>query len=125
MQRPLIRLLAAGPAIKRQSGSGYVQSRRIPAYIATGILSNISSTSTISNHLLPASTSLLSTSTKPRHTAALSLEPDAIVQQPPPLTLTWPHSGWKEQTIQDIVPTHRPPRTFGDRVAWRMVRLCR
>lgn len=41
------------------------------------------------------------------------------------LPLTWPHDGWKENVLLNVVPSHREPRTFGDWVAWKIVRTCR
>lgn len=41
------------------------------------------------------------------------------------LPLTWPHTGWTEKMLLDVVPSHREPRTLGDKFAWRVTRLCR
>ncbi|KAK3312236.1 mitochondrial alternative oxidase [Apodospora peruviana] len=41
------------------------------------------------------------------------------------LPLTWPHKGWTEKMLLDVVPSHREPRTVGDRFAWRVTRICR
>lgn len=41
------------------------------------------------------------------------------------LPLTWPHEGWNENVLLNVVPSHREPRTFGDWVAWKIVRTCR
>ncbi|KAH0436837.1 alternative oxidase [Colletotrichum camelliae] len=37
----------------------------------------------------------------------------------------WPHPGYTEQQMRDIVPDHRVPRTVGDWAAWKFVRLAR
>lgn len=37
----------------------------------------------------------------------------------------WPHPGYTEQQMHDIVPDHRAPRTVGDWAAWKFVRLAR
>ncbi|GJC99700.1 alternative oxidase [Colletotrichum higginsianum] len=37
----------------------------------------------------------------------------------------WPHPGYTEQQMHDIVPDHREPRSFGDWAAWKFVRLAR
>ncbi|KXX80016.1 Alternative oxidase, mitochondrial [Madurella mycetomatis] len=36
------------------------------------------------------------------------------------LPLTWPHKGWDDNVVLEVVPSHRKPRTMGDRVAWTM-----
>lgn len=41
------------------------------------------------------------------------------------LPLTWPHEGWNENVLLNVVPSHREPRTFGDWIAWKIVRTCR
>ncbi|KAK3933834.1 alternative oxidase-domain-containing protein [Diplogelasinospora grovesii] len=43
----------------------------------------------------------------------------------PPLYLTWPHPGWSEKVVHEIITSHRKPETFGDRFAWRVIRVCR
>ncbi|KAK7923163.1 Alternative oxidase [Apiospora marii] len=37
----------------------------------------------------------------------------------------WPHHGYTEQEMLDVVPDHRPPQTMGERVAWKFMRFCR
>ncbi|KAI3548614.1 alternative oxidase [Colletotrichum filicis] len=37
----------------------------------------------------------------------------------------WPHPGYTEQQMHDIVPDHRAPRTVGDWAAWKFVRVAR
>ncbi|KAK2023381.1 alternative oxidase [Colletotrichum zoysiae] len=37
----------------------------------------------------------------------------------------WPHPGYTEQQMHDIVPDHREPRTVSDWAAWKFVRLAR
>lgn len=37
----------------------------------------------------------------------------------------WPHPGYTEEELLAVVPAHREPKTFGERVAWRLIRLCR
>lgn len=37
----------------------------------------------------------------------------------------WPHHGYTEQEMLDVVPAHREPRTLGDRAAWKFMRFCR
>jgi len=44
------------------------------------------------------------------------------IRQTPP---AWPHEGYTEEQMLSVVPDHRPPRTIGDTIAWRLVRLCR
>lgn len=41
------------------------------------------------------------------------------------LHLTWPHKGWDDSLVHEVVASHRKPRTFGDKVAWRAIRICR
>lgn len=41
------------------------------------------------------------------------------------LPLTWPHDGWNKDVLLNVVPSHREPRTFGDWIAWKIVRTCR
>ncbi|RYP53301.1 hypothetical protein DL768_001658 [Monosporascus sp. mg162] len=37
----------------------------------------------------------------------------------------WPHHGYTEQEMLDVVPAHREPRTLGDWAAWKFMRFCR
>jgi len=41
------------------------------------------------------------------------------------LPLTWQHTGWTEKMLLEVVPSHRKPRTFGDKFAWKLTRVCR
>ncbi|KAK4149909.1 mitochondrial alternative oxidase [Chaetomidium leptoderma] len=41
------------------------------------------------------------------------------------LPLSWPHKGWDDKVVQEVVPSHRKPRTRSDRIAWRVIRICR
>ncbi|KAK0719383.1 alternative oxidase-domain-containing protein [Lasiosphaeris hirsuta] len=41
------------------------------------------------------------------------------------LPLTWPHEGWRENIVLEVTPSHRKPRTAGDRFAWGVTRICR
>ena len=41
------------------------------------------------------------------------------------LHLTWPHKGWDDTVVLDVVPSHRKPRTVGDHFAWKVTRICR
>lgn len=46
----------------------------------------------------------------------------AYIRQTPP---AWPHHGYTDQEMLSITPEHRKPKTLGDWLAWRLVRLCR
>ncbi|KAI1341347.1 alternative oxidase [Xylariaceae sp. FL0016] len=37
----------------------------------------------------------------------------------------WPHHGYTEQEMLDVVPAHRKPETWGDYLAWKFMRFCR
>ncbi len=37
----------------------------------------------------------------------------------------WPHHGYTEQEMLDVVPAHREPQTLGDWAAWKFMRFCR
>ena len=37
----------------------------------------------------------------------------------------WPHQGYSEEELNGVVPAHRPPRTLGDRIAWRVIKFAR
>ncbi|KAI5866828.1 alternative oxidase [Durotheca rogersii] len=37
----------------------------------------------------------------------------------------WPHHGYTEQEMLQVVPAHRPVKTWGDWVAWKAIRTCR
>lgn len=37
----------------------------------------------------------------------------------------WPHHGFTAEEMLAVVPDHRPPRTVGDWVAWKIVRIAR
>ncbi|KAK3903380.1 mitochondrial alternative oxidase [Staphylotrichum tortipilum] len=38
----------------------------------------------------------------------------------PSVHLTWPHKGWDDKVVLEVVPSHREPRTLSDRIAWGM-----
>lgn len=44
-----------------------------------------------------------------------------IVTTPP----AWPHHGYTREQMEAVVPAHRPPRTLGDKAAWKTVRFAR
>ncbi|KAM7216952.1 AOX1 alternative oxidase mitochondrial precursor encoded by the AOX protein [Rhypophila decipiens] len=46
----------------------------------------------------------------------------AYIRKTPP---AWPHHGYTEQEMLSVVPEHRPPKTVGDWMAWKLVRMCR
>jgi hypothetical protein len=46
----------------------------------------------------------------------------AYIRQTPP---AWPHPGYTEEEMLAVTPAHRPPRTVGDWLAWKLVRLAR
>ncbi|KAK0717895.1 alternative oxidase-domain-containing protein [Lasiosphaeria miniovina] len=46
----------------------------------------------------------------------------AYIRKTPP---AWAHHGWTEQEMLSVVPEHREPKTVGDWLAWKLVRLCR
>ncbi|CAJ2501163.1 Uu.00g040160.m01.CDS01 [Anthostomella pinea] len=37
----------------------------------------------------------------------------------------WPHHGYTEQEMLDVVPGHRKPETWGELAAWKFMRFCR
>jgi hypothetical protein len=37
----------------------------------------------------------------------------------------WPHHGYTEQEMLDVVPAHRAPENWGDKIAWKIMRVCR
>ncbi|KAI5926881.1 alternative oxidase [Camillea tinctor] len=37
----------------------------------------------------------------------------------------WPHHGYTEQEMLEVVPAHRKPETWGDLFAWKFMRFCR
>jgi hypothetical protein len=39
--------------------------------------------------------------------------------------LTWPHKGWDDKVVLEVIPSHRKPRTLNDRIAWRVISICR
>lgn len=50
----------------------------------------------------------------PRDTAHIKITPPA-----------WPHPGYTKEEMEAVVPAHRPPRTLGDKAAWKTVRFAR
>lgn len=71
------------------------------------------------------------TSQQPRHfstTPATQLrdffpeKETAYIRQTPP---SWPHQGYTEQEMLSVVPEHREPKTVGDWLAWKLVRIAR
>lgn len=49
-------------------------------------------------------------------------EETELIRRTPP---AWPHHGYSEKDMLAVVPAHREPKTFGDWVAWKLVRTCR
>lgn len=45
-----------------------------------------------------------------------------FIRRTPP---AWPHHGYTEEELLSVVPAHREPKTFGDWVAWKLIRICR
>ncbi|KAK0621726.1 alternative oxidase-domain-containing protein [Bombardia bombarda] len=45
-----------------------------------------------------------------------------LIRRTPP---AWPHHGWTEEEMLSVVPEHRPPKTVGEWLAWKLVRICR
>ncbi|KAF3062037.1 Alternative oxidase, mitochondrial [Daldinia childiae] len=37
----------------------------------------------------------------------------------------WPHHGYTEEEMLNVVPAHRPAKTWGDWAAWKFMRSCR
>ncbi|KAF5020265.1 hypothetical protein F66182_7713 [Fusarium sp. NRRL 66182] len=37
----------------------------------------------------------------------------------------WPHEGYSYEEMLSVEPAHRPPKTAGDHIAWKIVRLAR
>lgn len=56
-------------------------------------------------------------------TLKADLAKEAATSGSPPLT--WPHKGWDDKVVLEVVPSHRQPRTLSDWIAWRMIRACR
>jgi len=48
-------------------------------------------------------------------------ETDYIRRTPP----AWPHHGYTQEELLSVVPQHREPKTVGDWIAWKVVRICR
>jgi hypothetical protein len=63
----------------------------------------------------------------PRTTAKAfsSKETAAQPASPTGVSLSWPHKGWDDDVVLQVTPSHRKPRTAGDRIAWRLTRVCR
>lgn len=38
---------------------------------------------------------------------------------------SWPHHGYTEKEMLEVVPAHRKPQTVGDWAAWKFMRFCR
>jgi hypothetical protein len=45
-----------------------------------------------------------------------------FIRRTPP---AWPHPGYTEEELLAVVPAHREPKTIGERVAWRLIKICR
>ena len=48
-------------------------------------------------------------------------ETEYIRKTPP----AWPHHGFTYEEMTSVVPGHREPRTLGDMIAWRLIRIAR
>ncbi|KAK0746843.1 alternative oxidase [Schizothecium vesticola] len=79
----------------------------------------------------PAGLRLTSHVQQPRHfstTPATQLrdffpeKETAYIRKTPP---SWPHHEWTEQEMLSVVPEHREPKTMGDWLAWKLVRIAR
>jgi len=46
----------------------------------------------------------------------------AYIRKTPP---AWAHPGYTEEEMLAVTPAHRPPKTVGDWVAWKLVRFAR
>lgn len=46
----------------------------------------------------------------------------AYIRKTPP---SWPHQGYTEEEVLSVVPEHREPKTVGDWLAWKLVRIAR
>jgi hypothetical protein len=46
----------------------------------------------------------------------------AYIRQTPP---AWPHPGYTEEEMLAVTPAHRSPKTVGDWIAWKLVRMAR
>lgn len=46
----------------------------------------------------------------------------AYIRQTPP---AWPHPGYTEEEMLAVTPAHRSPKTVGDWLAWKLVRMAR
>ena len=64
---------------------------------------------------------LSTTAIPPRQETALAKQTSGLGSLP----LTWPHKGWDDKVVLEVVPSHREPRTLSDKIAWRAIRLCR
>lgn len=45
-----------------------------------------------------------------------------FIRKTPP---AWSHPGYTEEEMLAVTPGHRPPKTVGDWIAWKLVRLAR
>ncbi|KAK4227119.1 alternative oxidase-domain-containing protein [Podospora fimiseda] len=63
-----------------------------------------------------------------RYVASVPVATPSNSRQPAPfstLPLSWPHKGWDHNIASQIVPSHRPPRTISDKLAYTLIRICR
>jgi hypothetical protein len=61
--------------------------------------------------------------TKPHQLRAIFPRKDTpFVRTTPP---AWPHPGYTEEELLAVTPGHREPKTMGDWVAWKLVRIAR
>lgn len=99
-----------------------------PIYHSTSILSypvgiRLSNAATAPRQSQHASTPRsFSTTSAARLRDFFPAKETTYIRQTPP---AWPHEGYTEEQMLSVVPDHREPRTLGDKIAWKLVRLCR
>ncbi|KAL1894939.1 inducible alternative oxidase 2 [Sporothrix stenoceras] len=121
----------------RITSSALGQSQLVGRQIARAAIPTFCSSSQTSFHKLsPTSSSTFSINSRRPGSAAAPFstttaarmrdvfparETEHIRQTP----AAWPHHGYTEAEMLAVVPGHRAPETIGDRIAWRLMRICR
>ncbi|CAK7219909.1 inducible alternative oxidase 2 [Sporothrix bragantina] len=112
----------------RLTSSALSQSQLVSRQLARAAIPVFCSSQTSLHKLSPSlhrtgsSVSSFSTTTSARMRDFFPVQETEHIRQTPP---AWPHHGFTEAEMLAVVPGHRAPETIGDKIAWRLMRICR
>ncbi|KAK3306442.1 alternative oxidase-domain-containing protein [Chaetomium strumarium] len=95
---------------------------RQPHTVGLGYLAAVEAAAIAHNHRPSSSTRSFSTTSAKQLRDIFPEKDTPFIRKTPP---AWPHPGYTEEEMLAVTPEHRAPRTVGDWVAWKLVRLAR